>query len=551
MPVLPDRANSDHLKKQAKDLLRLYRGGDADAVSRFGRALPAALTLSGDEIAARGFRLHDAQSCVAREYGFSSWAELMTTVEARSLARVDRHARLGGWLALVYGGDVTGTFNPARPRVAARVLLENPDIARDDPYAACAAGHEAVPRLAAAADPDWVNRPGGPLRLPPLVAVTHSQLAQVPEFRDRLHRTARFLLQAGADPNQTIGNRFPPSSLAAPGAPLSALYGAAGVNRDPALTNLLLDAGADPNDGESLYHSLENPDCTRPLLARGARVAGTNALRRALDMENPAALELLLAHGGDPNEPASGPPTSDWGAPLLRAIALRRSPRHIAALLAAGADPSARTPDGIGAYKLALQVGLPDVADLVRGAGAAESLSPDEEFVAACARGDAAEARRIQQRHPDLPGSLRDAQLRLLPDTVAWGSDAAARVMVELGWPLAVQGGDWKASALNLAVFRGDADLVEFLLAHGASWRDRHGYGDDVLGTLSWTSINEPVEGGDWAACARALVAHGLPTAERDPSDPETLIIDGHKKRFSAEVTEVLLGADGRLADSR
>jgi len=230
---------------------------------------------------------------------------------------------------------------------------------------------------------------------------------------------------------------------------------------------------------------------------------------------------------------------------------LRRSPRHIAALLAAGADPAARTPGGISAYKLALQVGRPDVAELVRGTGAAEALSPDEMFVAACARGDAAEARRIQQRHPDLPGSLRDEQLRLLPDTVAWGSDAAARVMVELGWPLAARGGDWKASALNLAVFRGDADLVAFLLAHGANWRDQHGYGDDVLGTLSWTSINQPVEDGDWAACARALVAHGVPAAERDPADPATVIIDGGRKRFSALVTEVLLREDNERSDSR
>ena len=262
-----------------------------------------------------------------------------------------------------------------------------------------------------------------------------------------------------------------------------------------------------------LYHALENPDCTRVLLSRGAHVSGTNALRRSLDMADPTALELLLAHGGDPNEPAKGPPTSDWGAPLLRGIALRRSPRHILALLAAGADPSARTPAGISAYRLAQQVGMPEVAGILRAAGAAEPLSEEDEFVAACARGDAAEARRIQARRPDLPGSLPEAQLRLLPDTVAWGSSAAARVMVALGWPIATRGGDWKASALNLAVFRGDADLTEFLLAHGASWREEHGHGDDVTGTLSWASINEPVEGGDWAGCARALVAHGLPAA--------------------------------------
>jgi hypothetical protein len=78
----------------------------------------------------------------------------------------------------------------------------------------------------------------------------------------------------------------------------------------------------------------------------------------------------------------------------------------------------------------------------------------------------------------------------------------------------------------------------------GASWREEHGYGDDVIGTLSWTSINEPVEDGDWAACARALVAHGLPPRERDPADAERVVIDGRRAHFSASVTEVLLGVD-------
>ena len=542
MQSLPDRPNSVHLRKQAKDLLRSYRSGDPDAIARFKRALPSAKNLSADEIISRAFRLHDAQSCVARDYGFASWDEMTTHVEAQSLTRGDSSGRLRDWLALVYGGDVTGSLNPARPRVAARVLTDVPGLASDDPYAACAAGNEAVLRQAAA-DPGWVNRPGGPFKLPPLVAVTHSRLGQLPEFRGRLCRSAQFLLQAGADPNQAIGNRFPPASLDTPGkAPLSALYGAAGVNRDPALTTLLLDAGADPNDGESLYHSLENPDCTRVLLSRGARVSGTNALGRALDMPDPAALELLLTNGGDVTERGAGPIADFWGGLLLRAIAVRRSVRHVKALLAAGADPLSRTRDGIGAYRLAMQAGLPEVAGLLEAGGGAEPLSDQERFVAACARADAAEARRVQAQCPDLPQSLVPAQLRLLPDTVAWGSADAARVMVELGWPIAARGGDWDATALNLAVFRGDPGLTAFLLAHGASWREHHGYGDDVIGTLSWTSLNEPVEDSDWAGCARALVAHGLPTVERDPADAETVVINGRRARFSADVTEALLG---------
>ena len=96
------------------------------------------------------------------------------------------------------------------------------------------------------------------------------------------------------------------------------------ANHDPALTKLLLDAGADPNDGKSLYHSLENPACTRLLLEYGARIAESNAIYRAIDLEDDTALKLLLAHGGDPNEPARNPPLTDWGSPLAWAIYRRR-----------------------------------------------------------------------------------------------------------------------------------------------------------------------------------------------------------------------------------
>ena len=119
----------------------------------------------------------------------------------------------------------------------------------------------------------------------------------------------------------------------------------------------MLDAGADPNDGESLYHSLENPACTRLLLEHGARIAESNAIYRSIDLEDDTALKLLLQHGGDPNEPARNPPLTDWGSPLLWAI-YRRRPRHANALLAAGADPSRATPDGVSPYRLALRFGL-------------------------------------------------------------------------------------------------------------------------------------------------------------------------------------------------
>jgi hypothetical protein len=210
-------------------------------------------------------------------------------------------------------------------------------------------------------------------------------------------------------------------------------------------------------------------------------------------------------------------------------------------LVKAGANPAAATPNGISAYGLALQFGLDEVAEFLRLHGGAAPLSEDERFVAACARGDASEARRILTQRPDLPGSLPPERLRALPDMTAEGADDAVRLMVELGWPLAVRGGDWNASALNLAVFRGNAELTRFLLEHGASWTEEHGHDDNACGTLGWASCNEPTEGGDWAGCAHALLAHGMPGATPDPADSKWVIVGGHRKRFSDEVAEILL----------
>ena len=201
------------------------------------------------------------------------------------------------------------------------------------------------------------------------------------------------------------------------------------------------------------------------LLEHGARIDGSNAFYHALDFDNLAALELLLQYGADPNEPLANSPHTEWGLPLLWAIKRRRSRQHVVALLKAGADPSASTLSGISAYSLALQLGLGEVAELLRENGGATPVTEVEQFIAACARGDEAEAQGIRTGRPDLPGSLQEAQLRLLPDLAAEGGDEGARLMVKLGWPVAVRGGDWNASALNLAVFRGNVGLTRFFLS--------------------------------------------------------------------------------------
>jgi hypothetical protein len=184
----PDRLNLDHLKKQAKELIRLYRSRDAAAMARLRHALPAAAGRSDGDIASLELRLHDAQSCIAREHGFASWPDLKQYVEVQMAARNERAARVMHWAQLLYSGDVGGTVNRANPRVALRILADDPELVVGDLHLACTIGDEDALRRAIEADPAWTNRPGGPLQLPPLFAVAHSSLLRVEEFRGRRRR---------------------------------------------------------------------------------------------------------------------------------------------------------------------------------------------------------------------------------------------------------------------------------------------------------------------------------------------------------------------------
>lgn len=551
---LPARPDLAHLKKQAKQLLNDWREARPEALERLQALRVVAEPVSGVDRAAQPVeaapRLSLAQLCLAREYGCSSWSELSAWVAVRRQRSEDPARRLQHWLALVYPGDVVGSLDRARPRLTAQMLEEEgASMLGEDPWLACAVGDLEILRRASSRDPAWVHRPGGPLALPPLLAVTHSSLVRLPAFAAGLRDSLRWLLAAGADPNQTAGSRWPPASVAAPSNEhaLTALYGAAGQHGDAVLTRLLLDAGADPDDGESLYHALEHPDCLQPLLEAGARVAGTGAIYRVLDRDDLPTLRLLLAHGADPNEAPPQGPALAWPSPLLWAIRRGRSLAHVETLLDAGADPAVRTAEGLDAASLALQYGLPALVERLAGGAQPAQSRLSARFVAACACGDEPAARALLSMQPGLVAALSAAELRLLPEMAALGRHEAVRCMVRLGWPIATPGGDWSASAFNQAVFRGDAEMARFLLAHGADWREVHGFGSDALGTLSWASCNEPdgigpgPDAGDWPGCAAAMREHGMPAARPDPQDPDALLIDGRSLEFSDEVCEILL----------
>lgn len=88
MPVrrLPSNPNLDHLKYQAKDLLRGHAARSLQAAQRIREFHPRYTRATDAEIFAARMSLSDAQLAIAREYGFPSWARLKRHTEKPSLA---------------------------------------------------------------------------------------------------------------------------------------------------------------------------------------------------------------------------------------------------------------------------------------------------------------------------------------------------------------------------------------------------------------------------------------------------------------------------------
>lgn len=88
MPVkrLPSSPDLDHLKYQAKDLLKSHAAHDPALAQRIREFHPRFQKASDAEIFAARLRLGDAQFAIAREYGFPTWARLRRHIEKPTLA---------------------------------------------------------------------------------------------------------------------------------------------------------------------------------------------------------------------------------------------------------------------------------------------------------------------------------------------------------------------------------------------------------------------------------------------------------------------------------
>ena len=489
------RLSLEYYRKQAKSLLKGVKAGDSEAAERLVRFVPR---FSGGRFA--GVALHDAQLAVAREQGFASWPRFKTFLE-QSAMDFPR-------LVAAFVDAALDDF-----RRAEEMLKSHPELTEAGLHAALVLGETDRVEQALGEDPGLVRRKGGPREWEPLLYVCFSRFAQRGSQRaDRLAATARVLLSAGADPNAWYESEEWPDN------PFPCLYGATGLNNNWALALALLDAGANPNDRESLYHSTEHADlvCFRLLLEHGASPRGTNSLKHMLDREDLEGVKLLIAAGADPNE------TNERGETALHwAIWRGRSARVIEALLDAGAAMDAKRNDGRTAYALAVQSGQPSVVALLEARGAHTGLSALDQFMGACESAGPTELEKLLAEAPRIEPSPESE--RLLTELAQSHRTAAVRALLAAGVPVDARGSVGE-TALHWACWKGFGDMAKVLLDHGASLTAEDGeYHATPPGWFGHGARNCGEEGGDYAEVARVLIAAGatIPAADIPTARPD------------------------------
>jgi hypothetical protein len=459
---LPANVDVERLEANATLLRDLVRSGEPGALALVREHHPRLGDLAAGSEGARAFRSADAQLTLARHHGFASWPRLRAHVAVvQGLARsphaqpvgqplhdeaehVDELLRLA---CLTYGAD-----DRSRP-VRARAMLDAvPARGRATLHACAATGDVAGARALLAAEHTAVDAPGGPFAWAPLLYACYSRIPGV----DTLP-VAAVLLTAGADPDAGyLWEGLVPPFTALTGALGGGEGGQPAHPRALELARLLLEAGADANDGQAVYDR------------------GLGDVAR----DDTDWLELLLAHGfgrgdGGPWARLLGPmlptPRQLLGECLQHAVEAGLVAR-VRLLLTHGADPDGRGTHpvfaGRTAYQGAVLHGHDEIARLLEVAGAdTTTVDDDGRFVGACLAGDADSVAALRARD----ATRLDRTLAAHPDLVAraveLGRPAAVRLLVGLGFDVNRR---HRATALHQAAYRGDDAMVRLLLDVGA-----------------------------------------------------------------------------------
>lgn len=508
---LPPRPDLDQLRRQAKELLQLARSGDRDAVARF-RALPSPSSLDASTRADAPIALHDAQSLIAREYGFASWNALRERVEKLTLE-----------FGVACGEFVQAATDGRRDR-AERLLALHPGIARANIYSALVLGDAEEVVALLARDPSLATAAGGVRKWAPLHYACYTSLALHSAEREHgLVAAARELLAHGADPNL----RFPwkHHEVFRP-----VLWGAVCVVRSLPLARALLEGGANPSDGVTLTLAASGSDIAALDLLHEFGVDpdgpwatdGSTALYAILHWsERPDGALWLIEHGA-----AADPVFEANGETPLHVVAARWGTDLAEALVSRGADISRPRSDGRTPYEIAVLSGNDSVAEWLHARGASDELRDVDRMVAACSRGDRAAATAIMTAHPDLRGQIGLEHYDVLYRAAERNDTLALDALLACGFDPDRGDESMGMNALHKAAMAGWPDAVRVLLAHGASVaaRDREFQATPLV--CAAEGSRHPRPGSDHAAVGRILLEAGSPADWAESGEPTGTIDD-------------------------
>lgn len=474
----------DQLRRDAKRLHRAFDAGDPGARQRLALHPPRKPA---------PYAHADFLHVIAQENGFASWPRLKLAAETIGLDRAAKQQRLK--VALAHGQNW----------VVEHLLADTPDLAEGLLGLQIALYDRAAVAAALARDPKIALAPLGPR--PPICHLAFSKWIHArPNLEPDMLAIAEALVAHGADVN--AGQPLPGTDHK-----LSALYGAIGHADNMVLGRWLLEHGADPNDGESLYHATElgHHDGLRMLLEHGADPKGTNALYRAMDFHDVTALKLLLDHGArveDYNTAEVGGETP-WVIPALFQAARRGSPPEmIQLLLDHGADPEGRY-KGASAYACARVYGNPDLAAALEARGVDTALTEVERHLASAADGRATPGALSGVPIPEPFDNLMREILHLP------GRLAQVRQLRALG--LDPDKPDREGlTPVQIAGWEGLPEVFGYFLAQKPDLQHINGYGGTLISTILHGSENCPArKDRDHAACLTlALDAGALLTRQ-------------------------------------
>lgn len=379
-----------------------------------------------------------------------------------------------------------GSLEPAE-----EILSAHPEVASASIHAAAVLGDDSTVERFIALDKNNATAPAPPYGTNALVYLCMSKYLRLDESRTpRFLRAARALLDAGADANSGFWTKGPRSEFE------TALYGAAGIAHHAEMTRLLLDQGADPNDGEAVYHSPETYEngAMQLLVETGKLTAESLVLMliRKHDWHDYDGEKYLLEHGADPNRKWN----HGW-RPMHHALARDNRVEMIELLLDHSADPTLED-DGQSAVAAAARRGRGDVLELFERRGIPIELSEADQIIAACARNDATAVRALAREEQDAVEEIKKKGGQLLVEFAGNGNTDGVRQLLDLGIdvnaPFVKGDGYWdlapNSTALHNAAWRLRHDTVRLLVERGADVNGKDGKGRTPLSLVVRASVD-------------------------------------------------------------